>query len=739
MTFEKIFLSKSVLISLALTIILSICLTFFPLIGALGFEYAAISALYLSIFSVFISAAVISKNRITSRKRDINIGSIFFATSLLLALAFIVGLISSFIKGDCFIKEGAIFFLLIPTVSVFFCTSLGIVCGYFFGRKGIFLGLILVIFITGYALWKLYHGISIFVYNPIFGFFPGPIYDAAIPITLTLIISRISVVLWGILLLLALRFLSGLSKSLVRSWDLIFIVLVGISIIVIAVNEAKIGISYTRDYVTNKILSDSIETENFIIYFAPGSPESKMKELIASDHEWRYKQIKEDLDIEGTEKTISYIYPDIETRKMVTGAGETTIANPIHNEIHMLYSSFPNPILKHELVHVMSAEFGNDLLKISPKIGLLEGIAVAVDWPGQRFTPHQWSKAIIDMELAPPIESILGLGFWYYSSDISYTLMGSFSRYLIDTYGIENYKIAYKTGNFSAYDKSVNELGQGWLDYLETIELPEDIVSIAEARFTRPGIFQATCPRKVALLKNKGFEHFNDDNYYKARQRFSDALSYNPSDIQITRWLAYAHYYDGNYERASQIASTSAPKSQLQQNFLENIKGSSNWQMGSSDMAHEIFETLLKEDLTQSLRRELEIKTSAISQGGLVDEGIKQFFSTTDNLKQVSYLQNIIDNSPNYAPAYYLMGRLYFNEAEYEKAAEYLINANLFGLPTKTLRNENLRILGISQYALGQYDQAIVTFNYLLAIEENDQAKLSTRDFIERSTWKKHN
>ncbi|MCZ6685189.1 MAG: hypothetical protein O6849_04290, partial [Candidatus Dadabacteria bacterium] len=212
MTFEKMLFSPSVLISLAIVFVASIVLTFFPLIGTLGFEFSAFSAVLLSFLSVFISASLISSSQKIERSRNRlsdQIGSILIINFFILLIPFLIGLASSLIKNDCYLMEGSIFFLLIPTITVFFTTSIGMLVGYFFGRKGVFIGPLIILIILCYALWKLYYGLSIFVYNPIFGLFPGPLYDEAIPISLTLIVSRITVFFWGILLLLILRVANG--------------------------------------------------------------------------------------------------------------------------------------------------------------------------------------------------------------------------------------------------------------------------------------------------------------------------------------------------------------------------------------------------------------------------------------------------------------------------------------------------------------------------------------------------
>ena len=740
MAFEKILFSKSVLISFIIVLVFSIVMTFFPLIGTLGFEFSIITALLLSFVTVIVAATLISseqKEKGPKKSSIASTGSIYFITFLLLLIAFTVGYLSSILKGDCYIKEGSLFFLLIPTVSVFFSTSVGLFWGYFLGRKGIIIGLATIFIIAIYALWKLYHGISLFVYNPIFGFFPGPLYDEAIPITLTLVISRITVLFWGIAILLALRIIEAFNRNSIRIWDALFFLIIAIVIFIVQLKEPEIGINYKRDYITENVLTGSVETENFTIYYDPGSPEAKDIELITMDHEWRYKQLKEALELTSQEKITSYIYPDTETRKKLIGAGDTTIANPIHNEIHLIYDSFPHPVLKHELVHVMAGEFGNDVLKISPKIGLLEGIAVAVDWRGQKYNPHQWSKVMIELGRAPQIDDILGFGFWYAPAEVSYTLTGSFSKYLIDTYGIEKYKTAYKTGSFSEYGKNIDELELEWKEFLKSVVTPSETKAIAEARFSQPSIFQAKCPRKIAELKNRGYKGFDEENYHDARKNFSNALEYNNSDPAIIYWLAYSHYYGGNFDRALEITRSSSPETRIEKDLLRNLEGNALWQRGDSEEAQLIFNELLSQQLTESAKRELEIKLSAITTDSKVEQNIRQFFGTRDEVLQLNSLQNAILADPLFAPSYYLKGRLFYNKGEYEKAVPALIRAYLLGLPTLRLQNEDLKLLGICLFAEGRYDQSIAVFNEFLLNEDNLQARKYGQDFIDRGNWMK--
>ncbi|MFI5323663.1 MAG: hypothetical protein ACHQ6U_09070 [Thermodesulfobacteriota bacterium] len=737
MDFDRMLLSTTVIIPLVLVIIVSVILTFIPLVGALGFEYSAVMGLVLSFISVFISAELVGtdhKNYSTGKRLSDRVSSIFIINLLFLGVVYLIGLLSSLFKGDCFIREGSVFFLLITVVSVFFSASIGLLSGFVLKRRGFLTGALILIGIIAYSLYTLYSDTSLFVYNPLFGFFPGPIYDEAIPVTLTLVAYRGIIVLWGLLFLILLALVNGFGYRRVGAWDFLKLLVVGISLIVAYSHERELEINYSREYITGKILPASVETEHFTIYYDPASPEAKNIALIAGDHEWRYAELSKFLNTDSRGKIRSYIYPDTDTRKRVVGAGETTVANPIHKEIHLVYDTFPQPILKHELTHVMAGDFGTKILRMTPKVGLLEGLAVAADWSEDPYNPHQWSKALIHDGLAPNIEDITGFGFWYAPAGLSYTLMGSFSRYLIDTYGIEKFKTVYRTGDFSVYGKGLPELAADWKKFLEGVDTPVEAYALAKARFGAPGIFTAVCPRKVGELKNVAYKYYGDDDFYRAREYFSDAMTYDGNDPVVLNGLAYSNYYRKDYEEAIRVADSGQSLPEVNRAILDNLKGNALWQSGNAKEAEGIFRSVRGTPLPDDLKREIDIKLSAIEEDDSRGQNVREFFSTRDRALQAASLSESILNSPDYAPPYYLMGRLLFNTGEYERAVPYLSMAEYLGLPSGELTDENLRILGISLFTYGKYDEAAEAFTRL-ASDSDGEKKDYALDFLKRIEW----
>ena len=234
----------------------------------------------------------------------------------------LVGFLSSLVKGNCYLREGAVFFLLIPVVSVFFASSLGLLTGFVFGRRGFLVGALIIIGTIIYSLWRLYDGVSLFIYNPVFGFFPGPIYDEVIPVTMTLVLYRLLIVLWGLLFLSLLTVANGLTHSRLGGWDFIKLVTIGFALVLGYSYKEEIGFSYSREYITENVLPTSVETDHFVIYYDPGSEWAKNIDLIAEDHEWRYAQLEKFLEVDSDEKIRSYVYPEIDIRKKIVGAGE---------------------------------------------------------------------------------------------------------------------------------------------------------------------------------------------------------------------------------------------------------------------------------------------------------------------------------------------------------------------------------------------------------------------------------
>jgi len=732
-------LTKKYIVSLLIVLLFSLCLTFFPLIGVLGYEYSVISAFFLSFITVFISSEVIND---LNSKPSSNLGTPEVLTRLvlinlsLLLINFIIGLLSSLIKKDCNITLGLGFYLLIPLVTVIFSTSVGALTGTVFRRRGFITGSLILIIILVYSIWSLYNQPHIFFYNTIIGYFPGSVYDKNISITSSLIIYRTIILLWSFLMFTGVIVISASRKKRLSISQLfVFTVLVCL-LIFSYYKQEEFGIKYSREYIKTNVLPETYETEHFLIHYDPGSKAAENIELIANDHEWRYSEVSDYLDVDLGKKINSYIYPDIDTRKKYFGSLHATVANPIHLEIHQVYGSFPISELKHELVHILSSEFGSKYLKISPKSGLIEGIAVAVDWPIDVLDKHQLAKTLItNGNLNGNIKEFFGFGFWYHPQSVSYTLTGSYSRYLIDTFGVDKFKEYYKSGDTDIYGKSEDELIASWINYLNSeIELPEDAGKLSQHKFSEKSVFEDSCPRKTEMFLVDGIRDYKNSNYYGSTVNFEKAHELNKNSSDIKTFLAYSYYFNKDHLNLLNL-DTSQGLTEVDVNVINNLKTNILWQEKGYNYVYPHFQKLSKKTLPENIKREIDLKLDLKRFNRDIKKSFNKYLLANNEFDRLIILKDINEKYSSYSPAYYLLGRIYFNQGDYKRAIENFKIAEARRLPTLRLQLENLKLLGISEYSRGDYYAAIKTFEKLSKLDPNQQYKIYAENFIERSKW----
>jgi hypothetical protein len=219
-------------------------------------------------------------------------------------------------------------------------------------------------------------------------------------------------------------------------------------------------------------LTQTLETANFIFHYSPG--DFVYAERSEAFHNWAVSL----LGVTCPKKIDYYKYKDREQQKRITGLTYTGWAISQTFEAHSYL-----PWMNHECVHLYTSLFGR------PSDFFNEGIAVALqtdpynndyearEKSGERV--HDLVKRYKDGGVLIPIDNILdSSGFRTGDFTIAYPEAGSFIRYLINTYGIEQLKNFFasssyddsaaeiKTKFLSAYGISINVVEQDWLNFL---------------------------------------------------------------------------------------------------------------------------------------------------------------------------------------------------------------------------------------------------------------------------------
>jgi len=245
-----------------------------------------------------------------------------------------------------------------------------------------------------------------------------------------------------------------------------------------------------------------LETEHFRLHYTPGTTVEAHLERLSVEHEHAWLQITRWLEIEPDWKVDAWLHPDDGSLHRTTGARGYVFAAPWNHEYHAVLRDGSVRQLRHELVHVLAADFGVWPFRASLSTGLIEGLATALDEGYSRVPEaHASIAAAHAAGHVPSAERLTSiLGFAGNDMDLSYRAAASFVGYLLQEHGPGPLEAAYALGDFEgAYGTGVEQLGEQWEAFLETRVQPT-VVEAARARRrfdpgAHPAFHRQACPR----------------------------------------------------------------------------------------------------------------------------------------------------------------------------------------------------------------------------------------------------
>lgn len=742
---------------------------FLPLFNLLGYESAAgfgvlggfvATGMTLHAVRRGLLAAPLSPERQTSPGADF-LKLLVRHTLMLLAPALLLSLNAARVV-NCAYGAGVGFWLAIAVPSILMGQLLAWVSVALFpGRRRLQIACCMLV-ILGSAAAVLAHLAlqpPIIGHQLFLGYFSGSIYDEALRLPPSLVWYR------GMNLaaaVVALALIEGLWRRRTQR-SVIWVVLIGaiaaVSLIAIWVQRQDLGIGITDEYV-QKELGGRLETEHFIIYFPQTTGFLDMREWLAEDHEFRYAQLKAffDTDPARDAKIRSYVYADADQKGRLMGGRRTLVSKLWLHEMHILWGYYGDHKLTHELAHIFSEPMGAGPLRLSMQrgigvnMGLVEGVATAADWPINEFSPHQASAALRRMDAAPDISGIVGAtGFWAQSSGRAYILVGSFVRYLIDTYGIEKFKKAYPHADFAgAYQTSTDALIEEWQRFVDAIELTDEDMALAHFLYDRPSIFDKVCARELGEKVADASAAAARGDVGEVRDIYAEILGYDPQNINYRIGYARAlsdarQYQDAREQVAQMLASDQAPVVRAQ---LLSMQGDLAWRQAQDDLvgaqehlaqAERAYQQCLDLGVPLESRRLLQAKVEALarpqSQGR--EFAYQYLLGQTPDAVALYYPMRWHQADPEDALAAYLVGRRLWGMNQWAAAIPYLTQAQQ-NSTSSLLAEESRRMLAQSTYFLGELEDAREHFE-ALARSAYPSYSDEAAQWLERIAWKRGN
>ena len=516
---------------IALAAALGVGLGWVPLFGVLGFELATAAALFAAVMGLDVGSA---QARVRQREpaRAGYAGPTMIRASLgaagtAIAIACVPAGIAA-IRGiwtpTCDWGFGALCYATMPLATAALAGAsghaLGVICGprRFLGAAVAQLPMLAVV--LG-ALYRFYSEPPVFTYNAILGYFPGNLYDENIQLHAALAWSRLADLCWVVALVALVTLgldvprhrLARQARPAGRRLAAAATALLAIAGAIALHLEAG-ALGYAVDAADiEQVLDGRIETAHFIIHYAHSKDVDAEIDAIAADHEFRYAQVVAQLGVAPPGKLRSFYFADRDQKARWFGARDVEMAKPWRREIYLDHRAFPHGSLRHEIAHAVASAFGDPLFGVAAKHGvfanpgLIEGLAVAIDWPGgyDRLTPHEAVRALQELGLEPSIGQLLSLQFFSVSSARGYTTAGSFLRFLLDRHGAAKLRAMYRSGGdfAAAYGVPRDQLEAEWRKMIGQIVLPPGTTEAQRERFRGGSVFSRPCPHAIAAWRDE--------------------------------------------------------------------------------------------------------------------------------------------------------------------------------------------------------------------------------------------
>ncbi len=728
------------------------------LLNYLGYEFSFVIALLAAPISGFITIRNVRTVSMrfppedTPRDVPAALKESIKENLVLLIIPFVVMLTNGLFIRNCSLPEGIGFFLLLPGVTALFGSALGFFCAMHYRHaRTVYVLFMMVSF--GSALYLGYVTPAVFAYNVFFGYFPGLTYDEALSISTTLVFFRILTIglaalfIWMGMILLQHTdpgdrvWTKG--NTLVRQlWETDRRgITVGISVVLVlvVVYRCELGFETSHRYIRAQ-LGSRYETAHFAIYYAGNSYSDDEIRWIGAEHEFRLRQVLDAFSLSYDGRLESYIYPSTAEKRRLMGAGNTNIAKPWSNEIHITARSLEST-LKHEMVHVVAAPFGIPIINTSLSTGLVEGLAMAIDGDWGDRTLHQYAAAMEKFGVAPDIGSLMGFtGFAAHTSSVSYVLAGSFCRFLIDEYGIRRLTLLYgDRGYDEVYGRSRDELIGRWRAFLRTIPVAEQERDVVDVLFRRPTIFRKVCARVVAERNRKARELFDRSEYTAASGLFAESYHEGEGFEALTGYL-WSALRLGRYRVLTSALDTIIMRDEYPARFLPLFLpiGDAFWAEGKMEQARHLYGRLVLADLSEGLTEAAEIRLRAIQDSRNWTSFLHYFFFDGSDTARAMLLDTLKAALPESWIPRYLAGRLSLRLGRYAQAASDLqsLEPGIGGAYIESLR---LQSLGKALFREQRFEEARMCFWISLNVRDTPQEMHTVNDWVDRCEWMEQN
>jgi hypothetical protein len=502
--------------------VINLILLKLPLTNVFGYEFSALNALLLSFLSGLFNISFLKS--LVKENKKFNLENYLSTLRWMFFLPFAISVINSIIFGFCSFTDGLLFYFVITFPSVIIGSALSSAIFIFVKKLKVISFIFLYLLILFIPVLEIYFNPQVYLYNPLFAYFPGTIYDEGLSVDLKLTLYRIFNVIFFFSLLFC--FLNWTIKGATLKKKLSFlvfaIIIAGLFYFIVS---PLLGFTTTKSSLKEK-LSHYVESKHFIIQ-ADSRIEKDVIQRVVLNQEYYYLQHSIIFKEEPTTKIKSFIFFDSEQKKNLFGAGSADVAKPWLNSIYVSADTWESTI-NHEIAHCFTAGFGTGIFKLAAGFNpaLIEGVAEAADGFYDENSIHYLASLAYKYDYRIDLNSMLSsFSFFGSVSSLSYIYSGSFIEYLINEYGVERVKQFYQNNDFEkSFATDLNSVVKNYEMFLQTLTI-DATRDKANYYFGRKPLISKVCPRYVSSTLEKAWDYYSSKNYVKAKNIFEDILS----------------------------------------------------------------------------------------------------------------------------------------------------------------------------------------------------------------------
>ena len=345
-----------------------------------------------------------------------------------------------------------------------------------------------------------------------------------------------------------------------------------------------------------------------------------------------------------------------------------------------------------------------------PQMALIEGIAVAGDWPAGEFTIHEETGALRELKLMPEVQRLFRPGLFYAESGArAYTTAGSFVRWLWETRGAAFVRDVYA----GKTRLDLAPLAADHARFLEGLREPQRAVDLASQRFSAPAIVRKRCAHEVAGLQQQAAAERDPAT---ASSLWLRCTALEPDDPALLIALRRSQVAAKDFAAARETEAKALAHPKLSRPLRAQLlteSGDAAWKLGDSRAAAARYQEAAQLPQTEPAERALQIRLRAVGDPQSWP-ALRPLLADGNAAPEVLLELRDLDLArPRDGLAAYLIAKQLQNRGAWSECLKYLASALARELPGPLFVQEALRMRGLAAWHMGDSATARAAFTAL--------------------------